>query len=55
MFMRSARLAATRIIIRFSTTPMWPLSIFSRISATIGSKGTARNFTLWEALNLFHR
>ena len=51
----SARREATRIIIRLRITPIRLLSTFSRISATMGSKGTARNFTLCEALYLFHR
>ncbi|MNT75858.1 hypothetical protein D3C72_2147920 [compost metagenome] len=51
----SATWPAARIIIRLSTTPIWPLSIFSRISATTGSKSMAVKRTLWEAPNLLHR
>jgi len=50
----SAILAPARIIIRFKTTPICPFSIFSKISATTGSKSTAKNLTRCEAPNLFH-
>ena len=47
---RCATLLAARTIIRFNTTPIWPLSTFSKISPTTPSKGMAIKRTLWDEL-----
>ncbi|MNE41574.1 hypothetical protein D3C80_1356530 [compost metagenome] len=51
----SARRLAARSIMRLSTTPMWLLSTFSRISPTTSSNGTLMNSTRCERPNFSHR